>query len=138
MIDYFTLDRSWFEFWDFFNLLPSNSRTKSAIANNEEVAKLKADQVPVEELDRILEARASKRPQTQIPLEGYTLEIEMLNKVVDSVNMLTTTVMQALGNKNASFPPQPRPTTAFEKALEVRIKERERQELDDLEAAFGF
>lgn len=138
VISFFLGDRGWTEFYPFVVGLPSHSRVKSAMAMDKNIAAHEAAQVPDNELQRILDQRAGGgKNDKKIPLQDYTLEIETINKVVDAVNALRVTVAKALGSKD-DFKPTARPTTAFDEALEERVKAFEKRDNEKTLSLFGF
>lgn len=94
-----------------------------------------------EEIARIYESR--KNPgsaQGSITLRGYSLEIEKLNQILDSLNLLRVTIRSALGSKNAGseFKPAERPKTALEKKIDALVEAYEKKDQASTMAEFGF
>lgn len=94
-----------------------------------------------EEIARIYESRRNPgSAQGSITLRGYSLEIEKLNQILDSLNLLRVTIRSALGSKNASseFKPAERPKTALEKKIDALVDTYEKKDQATTMAEFGF
>ena len=139
--DFFSGERELWEFWEFFNRLPDGSFSKSAMADDPEIAEMRVANVTDEDIQRILDARSSQSQQINgVPVVGYTLEIEKLNQIIDALNINTFTIRSIFGGKknNDQFKEVPRPKSAYDKLLEKRIHAYEKQEQENTMKQFGF
>lgn len=142
VVEFFMGERSWQQFYVFFEHLPSWSKTKSKIASDPELAKAQLSQIPKESIQKIVDERAEKKEKKpEIPLEGYDLKVEKLSQIIDKIEVLTFIVKYMLSSKGPQGD-QPkilgRPETAFEKALEDEIWKHEKSDADELKKALGF
>lgn len=114
-------DRSrWGELLDLIDMLPTASRTKEALLNDPDTARL------------IAETDEESAPAWVPPISEYTTEAAVFAAVFDRLGVLVDTVSSALGGKGRSQT-FPRPVTEVD-----RIKERARREAaDELIALFG-
>ena len=114
-------DRSrWGELLDLIDMLPTASRTKEALLNDPDTARL------------IAEADDGSAPEWTPPISEYTTEAAVFAAVFDRLGVLVDTVSGALGGKGRSQT-FPRPVTEVD-----RIKERARREAaEELIALFG-
>ena len=122
-------------------MLPAGSKTKSAIAMDEEMAELRVSRMTEEELRQILEARAEKNEyDIELTPEDYSVEIEKYNQIIDAVNALRITVVSALSGKGKGpeYKPAERPTTKYESKLKQKLWDLDRQEAEDLASEWGF
>lgn len=122
-------------------MLPAGSKTKSAIAMDEEMAELRVSKMSEEELRQILEARAEKNEyDIELTPEDYSVEIEKYNQIIDAVNALRITVVSALSGKGKSpeYKPAERPTTKYESKLKQKLWELDKQDAEDLISEWGF
>lgn len=122
-------------------MLPAGSKTKSAIAMDEEMAELRVSKMSEEELRQILAARAEKSEyDIELAPEDYSVEIEKYNQIIDAVNALRLTVVSALSGKGKSpeFKPAERPTTKYESKLKKKLWELDKQDAEDLISEWGF
>lgn len=139
--DFFTPKRRLWEFWVFFSDLPEGSRTKSAVAMNEDIAKAQAAGLSEEDIAAISEARANGGSKGgDISPQGYSLEIEKLNQIIDSINLLRFVVRGSLGAKvtSSDFKTMERPKTAFEREVDKRVLAYEKKYQEQAMADFGF
>lgn len=122
-------------------MLPAGSKTKSAIAMDEEMAELRVSKMSEEDLRKILEARAEKNEyDIELTPEDYSVEIEKYNQIIDAVNALRITVISALSGKGKSpeYKPAERPTTKYESKLKQKLWELDKQDAEDLISEWGF
>lgn len=115
--------------------------TKAAISLDEDVAKQQVANISEEEIARISEARSNPGGGGgNVTIQGYSLEIEKLNQILDSINLLRTTIRSALGGKNAAsdFKMAERPKTALEMEIDKRVIAYEKKYQAEAMADFGF
>lgn len=125
----------------FFAGLPDWCRSKSKLEMDEETAKLRAEQIPDEDIEKISEERANKaNKKPEIGPRGYTNVIEKLNQAIDAINLLRLTVRQVGGGKvkETDFTPEPRPTTALQREINKRVEQYEEEYQRQAMAEFGF
>lgn len=137
--EFFSGERELWEFWEFFNRLSDGGFTKSAIANDPEVAEQRLQAITEDDLRQISDMRA-KGGEENVPLTGYTLTIEKMNQLIDAVNLNTWTIRGMFANKKGQdkFKPATRPKTIFEKKLDKLVYEYEEREQKATMAEFGF
>lgn len=138
VVEFFTLERSWFEFWLLFQQLPQESRVKASIADNPELAKMKAAAIPDEQIEAIINGKSEDPQERTVPLEGYTPEMAKLDDLINEVRILRLTFANAFSKKKIEEPMQPRPKDAFMKELEARMWQKEKEEADELKSKLGF
>src|SRR5699024_6761656 len=129
------------EFWAFFAALPDGSMTKAAISIDEDVAKQQAAGISEEEIARSSEARSNPRGNSEnVTIQGYSLEIEKLNQILDSIILLRVTIRSALGSKNSSSDHKmaKRQKTALEIEIDKLVKAYEKKYQAEAMADFGF
>ncbi len=118
-------------------MLPEDSKTKSAISNDEDYAREFVWSISDEEIREIME-----RPDEEIepPTEGYTNLNAQLDGIRDAVDSLRITVVSLLGSKkgNSEEKPVKRPTTAIQRELRKRMWELDKEESEELFSQFGF
>lgn len=134
-------EREFWEFWAFFRMLPDGSFTKSAISEDEEVAKMRVDALSEEEIAAISDSRAETDDKPKdLPQAGYSLEIEKLNQVIDSLNELKNIVKLVSGNKvpKKAWRPTQRPKSAYDRLLDKRVWEYEKAYQEQAMSDFGF
>lgn len=138
--DFFNGDRYWSEFYLFFHMLPSSSKTKASIAMDDEMALAQIEGVSEEDLRKILDARSEGLSEGELNPEDYDIMIEKMNQLIDSVNGLTLTVRGGLGGKisPSDFKPAKRPKTKYELYLEQRLLELDKIDNEGLASDFGF
>lgn len=138
--DFFEGKRYWSEFYLFFEELPASSKTKARISMDEEMAQMRIAGYSEEELRKILNARAEGQKDIELNPEDYDIVVEKLNQVIDSVNSLALTVRAGFGGKvsDSDFKPVKRPKTPFEKFLDDRLMQIDKQDNDELASDFGF
>lgn len=108
------------------------------MASDPELAKALTDHIKPEDLLKD-EETPGERPSP--PLEGYTLEVEKLNQLIDQMHLLRATIQAIVskskgGNKKIAL--EPRPKTEAEKILEQRKHQAGIDESKDLLARAGF
>lgn len=81
------------------------------------------------------EREENRDKDQRITPEGYSMEIEKLNQVIEEVKLLRLSMS---GDKNAKFKPPIRPKTEQEVLLEQRIEKLEAIDRDDFEHQLGF
>lgn len=94
-----------------------------------------------DDVRRIMDRETEADEDKEIPQEGYTVEVEKLNQIIDSMNSVRYIILQALSSKGSkNEPPKPvtRPKTAFDKLLEKRKLDVESKDMQNLRADFGF
>lgn len=119
--------------------LPSHGKLRSKIASDPELAKAMTDHIKPEDLLNQDSDAPGERPTP--PLEGYTLEVEKLNQVIDQLHLLRATITAMVSkskNKNQKISLEPRPKTEAEKILEERKHQAGLDESKDLLAMAGF
>lgn len=124
---------------EFYNMLPSDSRTKSRIFEDEEYAEAVVSNMPEEQVAELSDKQASE--DVEVSSEGYSKMNAQLDDLKDSVDLLRHTITVMFGgkkNKKKEFKPTPRPESAVQKALKRRIWEHERAETMEDMAKFGF
>lgn len=106
--------RKWRTLLDLIDRLPGHSHYASAMANDEEYAKM------------VAEAMAARKKAGEAPPEDkgpalttWTPEMAMLTNLLDAVNGVRYAVVAVQAGKKAGDPPKParRPQTALEKAM---------------------
>lgn len=92
-----------------------------------------------EEVRKIVDSRDSGEDPT-LTYEDYSLEVAKLNQIIDTLNKLCMVVKSIAGakGKDLEWKPTPRPQSAYERMLEEKIYEFERQENMDLMRDIGF
>lgn len=93
-----------------------------------------------EALIEILDARAEGKDDPDITPEDFDLTVEKLNQVIDAIRGLELTVRAVAGNKVSSgdFKPVKRPKTKSELLLEEKLKEFDKQDVENMASDFGF
>lgn len=135
VLDYFDGTRSWFEFYEFLNGLPSYSRFKATLALDPEFAQMikeRMDEAGEDDEDDEDED-ADWKPETRSQ-EGYTPEIAALYTLIEAVNEVPRTLIAVNGKKPPKANKIPRPVSA----LDVLELEDERDEMHDLATRFGM
>lgn len=137
-MDFFQGKMGWKIFWELFYGLPSHGKVRSKMASDPELAKALTDHIKPEDLLKD-EETPGERPSP--PLEGYTLEVEKLNQLIDQMHLLRATIQAIVskskgGNKKIAL--EPRPKTEAEKILEQRKHQAGIDESKDLLARAGF
>lgn len=115
--------------------------TKAAISLDEDVAQQQAANISEEEIARISEARSNPGGSSgNVTIQGYSLEIEKLNQILDSINLLRVTIRSALGGKDSGsdFKMAERPKTALEMEIDKLVKAYEKKYQAEAMADFGF
>ena len=115
--------------------------TKAAISLDEDVAKQQVANISEEEIARISEARSNPGGNAgNVTIRGYSLEIEKLNQILDSINLLRFTIRSALSSKSSQseFKMAERPKTALEKEIDKRVTAYEKRYQAEAMADFGF
>lgn len=115
--------------------------TKAAISLDEDVAKQQVANISEEEIARISEARSNPGGNAgNVTIQGYSLEIEKLNQILDSINLLRFTIRSALSSKSSQseFKMTERPKTALEKEIDKRVTAYEKRYQAEAMADFGF
>lgn len=108
---------------------------------NEDIAKAQAAGLSEEDIAAISDARANGGSKDgDISPQGYSLEIEKLNQIIDSINLLRFVVRGSLGAKTtpSDFKTTERPKTAFEREVDKRVLAYEKQYQKQSMADFGF
>lgn len=118
----------------FLNQLPPHSKFKSAVSQNPEIAEMEVSSLSDDDIRAIMEQREEGKPGRQTP-EGYTLEIEKLNQVIDEIKILRIAMS---GSKKTKFVPAQRPETEAEALLNERIEILEEEDRNTFEKELGF
>lgn len=108
---------------------------------NEDIAKAQAAGLSEEDIAQISEARANGGGKSgDISPQGYSLEIEKLNQIIDSINLLRFVVRGSLGAQvsPSDFKTMERPKTAFEREVDKRVLAYEKKYQEQAMADFGF
>lgn len=126
--------RGYKEFYVFLNQLPPHSKFKSAVSQNPEIAELEISSLSDNDIREIMEQREEGKPGRQTP-EGYTLEIEKLNQLIDEIKILRIAMS---GSKKTKFVPAQRPETEAEALLNKRIEILEEEDRNTFEKELGF
>lgn len=138
VLDYFNQKRPWSEFWSWFAMLDSSTATKARMAQDKEIAQQQVASISNAELDKLLEADAD--PTERHPThEGYGLTEAKLDRLADKLELLRLTLIQVMGGKSKEkFKPEKRPRSAFDKALDERKWQREKEVNEQEMRNFGF
>lgn len=138
VVDFFQGKKGWAIFWEMFYHLPSHGKVRSKMASDPELAKALTAHVKPEDL---LKEEDSSGERPSPPLEGYTLEIEKMNQLIDQIHLLRATI-QAIVSKSKGAKQkislEPRPKSEAEKILEQRKHQAGIDESKDLLARAGF
>lgn len=126
--------RGYHEFYVFLNQLPPHSKFKSAVSQNPDIARMEVSSLSDDDIREIMEQREEGKPGRQTP-EGYTMEIEKLNQVIDEIKLLR---LSWSGDKKNKFTPAQRPETEAEALLSERIEILEEEDRNTFEKELGF
>src|SRR5699024_3461672 len=91
--------------------------------------KQQAANISEEEIAKISEARSNPGGSSgNVTIQGYSLEIEKLNQILDSINLLRVTIRSALGGKDSGsdFKMAERPKTALEMEITSWLRRTKR------------
>ncbi|AXH50317.1 tail assembly chaperone [Gordonia phage NatB6] len=136
VLDYFTGDRSWFEFYDFLFGLPSWSRFQAKMALDPAYAemihqrKLEAGEYDNDDED---DSDEGWKPETRSQ-EGFSPVIATMYTAIESINEVSRTLIAVHGTKPPNRQKLPRPFSA----LDLLELEDERDDMHDLAARFGM
>ena len=131
-MDYFSGERSWFEFYEFLNGLPSFSRFKAAVALDPEYAEvIKARMDREKEEAENEESSEGWKPETRSQ-EGFTPSLSAIYTLIEAVNEVPRTLIAVNGKKPPKQVKMPRPVSA----LDVLELEDERDEMAEMAARF--
>lgn len=110
------------------------------MAMDEDLAKQQVAGLTEEQIDEIIRSKEDRDAEVKIPLEGYTMEVEKLNQLIDEVGLLRHAVISAVSSGKAKheFKPAPRPKSAVQEAIEEATYNRERQSAHSLMGNLGF
>ncbi|QAY17387.1 tail assembly chaperone [Gordonia phage IDyn] len=136
VIEYFSGERSWFEFYEFMNALPPHSRFKAKLALDPELAEqLHAQRKAAGETDEEIEDDNSEgwKPETRSQ-EGFTPIIAIMYSMLEAINEISRTTVAVNGGKPPQQQKLPRPFSA----LEMLELQDERDDMMDLGARFGM
>lgn len=138
--EFFDGRRTLDEFWIFFYDLPEGSRTKTEIAMNPEIAAERASALSEEDIAEISRSRSREGSRPEITPRGYDITVEKLNQLLDSLMVLQLTVRQIGGGKvsDGDFKPAQRPRSAYDKAVDERVRQYEKAYQEQAMADFGF
>ena len=141
VLDYFTGDRSWHEFYEFLSDLPRWGKFHSALAMDRDHAlfiheqqRLAREAAEERDEDDEDEDEGHWKPVGRSP-EGYTPELDALHVLDERIQSLARILIMV---NSKSKPPDvqrhKRPVTA----LDLLDLEDERDEMSDLASAFGL
>lgn len=138
VVEFFTLERSWDQFFAFLRQLPDHSRFRVKQLTDPELAQQYYAQFSDEDIKA--QDEKSKDGTYEPPLLGYTPELAKMDQLLDAINLLSHLVATALSSKKngPKFEPEKRPKTAFEKEFRRRLLEAGKKDAQDLAANFGF
>lgn len=108
---------------------------------DDEMALLQLQGIGDEELQRIVDARAEhSASDIELSPENYDITVEKLNQVIDAINGLRNIVKVGLGGKLRDSESQPvkRPKTKFERHLDRRLLQFEKEDIESMASEFGF
>lgn len=134
VIDFFTGDRGWREFYAYMNELPPHSKFRSAISQDPDLAKSQVDSLSDDDIREIMEKDDKDGDKTITP-EGYDMQIEKLNQVIEEVRLLR---LGMTGDKKTKFTPPIRPSTEADSLIKERIEALEQIDRDTFEKELGF
>lgn len=125
-------------FWEYFDMIPPESKLKTAISDDPEYAKEAVESLGEEYLLSLAEEKDDD--DKKISGEGYTRLNQQMDNMTDSIELLRSTVIGMFGGKKTKhkFVPVKRPTSAVQEELKRRIWEAERADNQDLFGKFGF
>lgn len=137
VLDFFTADRGWVQFYDYLSGLPSHAKFPSAVSQDPDLARAQVNAMSEDDIREIMDKRDKKDGESKNDLttEGYTMEIEKLNQVIEEVRMLRLSMS---GSKKQTFKPQDRPSTANEKYLKKRIESFREIDRNTFAGELGF
>lgn len=141
ILEYFTGERSWFEFYDFLWELPRYGKFNSALAMDDDFAEhlmeqRKEAQAKREEAEENgeIDEQGWHGPTPRSP-EGFTPELNALYALDERIQSLARIlIMVNSKSKPPDIQKQPRPFTA----LDMLEFEDERSDMHDLAAKFGL
>ena len=139
VLEYFEGARSWLEFHEYLNGLPSHSRFKAAVALDTDFAQrqkalldeAKGDDKGEDEENEDGEQAWNPQMRSQ---EGFSPVIATMYSLLDALNENTRTVIACSGRKPPPKPRLQRPVSAMD-LLELAD---ERDDMHDLAARFGI
>lgn len=136
-MDFFDGTRGPSMFWEYFEMLPNEGKTKSKISNDPGYAKAYVEALSDE---YIAELSEQDPEEVSPPIEGYTRVNGQLDDIAESVDLLRHTVVSLLGGKKnkSEFKPRKRPESEVQERLRRRIWESEREESQEMFEKFGF
>lgn len=135
VFDFFTGERGWMEFYAYLGELPPNARFPSAVSQDPNIARSKVDSLSEDDIRKIMDEQNVEDSERRVTPEGYTLEIEKFNQLIEEVRLLR---LGMTGDKNAKFKPPLRPKTEQEVLIEKRIEELDAVDRNDFERELGF
>jgi hypothetical protein len=121
LLDFFRGQYSWRKLENLIRRLPSWSLTTEAMANDDDLAEVMADQ--------------PQGPSTGPRLSEYTPEAARLDVLTDRVGELIGVVMQVAGGNAPRLRPARRPDTALARAEKRRVDKRMGSLVAEVEAA---
>lgn len=120
LLDFFRGRHSWRKLSNMIRQLPSWSLTTEAMADDDDLADMMADQPQSSSAPRVSE---------------YTPEVARLDLLLDRVTELIGVSIQLAGGKAPRMRPAKRPETAFTRALKRRTEQRIGSLIAEVEAA---
>lgn len=120
LLDFFRGRHSWRKLLNLIRQLPSRSLTTEAMANDDELAEMIADQPMTDTGPRVSE---------------YTPEVARLDVLLDRVAELIAVTIQVAGGKAPRVRPAKRPETAYSRAHRRRTEQRIGSLIEEVEAA---
>lgn len=139
MLDYFTGDRSWVEFYDFLHELPKWGKFQSALSMDRDYALLvaahhKEHKRQQEELEQDEDYEPEWKPQGRSP-EGYTPELDVLYRIEEGLQSISRILIMV---NSKSKPPEIQKNRRPVTMLDLMDLEDEREDMNDLASKFGI
>lgn len=114
ILDYFTGERSWHEFYDFIQELPSHGKFHSAMAMDEDFAKMLHKRLEEEKPDWDEEEPDQTLHELRSP-EGYDPKYQLMVAMDEHLQaLMKVTVSLHSKSKAPDIHPHPRPFTAYD------------------------
>lgn len=136
VLDFFTGEQGWTIFYAYLGELPSSSKFNSAVSQDPEIAKAQVNSLTDEQIQEIMEKEKSdEEEELHLSPEGYTLEIEKLNQVIEEIKLLR---LGMTGDKKQKFVPPKRPKTEKDILLNKRKEALEERDRDEMQKSMGF
>lgn len=134
--DYMTGDRGWVEFYAFLSQLDSHTKFRSAISQDPELARAQVDSLTDDDIRKMVGEEDEETEPAHLTPEGHTMEIEKLNQILDSLQILRLTM--SMSDKKPKFKPVARPKTEQQALIEKRAEQIRLSDQDSFEKAIGF